>query len=115
LVIKAGKAIVLVVEVKANNLELGMAQNLLQIRAAYQQNRSKKIDMGITMYGLATTVSEWVLTKVVFRSKNEYTVSQTRPIALPIREGNISRISTKDFKPLLGKVMWPIHNIAKKL
>jgi hypothetical protein len=86
LVVKAGKAIVFVVEIKADNLELGMAQNLLQIRAAYQQNKRRKIDMGVTMYGLATTISQWVLTKVVFKSKDEYVVSQTKPMALPIRK-----------------------------
>jgi hypothetical protein len=115
-VVKAGKAIVLIVEVKADNLELGMAQNLLQIRVAYQQNKRKKLDMGTTMYGLATTVSEWVLTRVVFKSSNEYTVSQTKPMALPIREKKpISEIPNKIFGLILGRVMWSMYEPAKKL
>jgi hypothetical protein len=67
------------------------------------------------MYGLTTTASEWVLTKVVFKSKNEYTVSQTKPMALPIREKPISEIPNKNCKTLFGQVMWTIHEMAKKL
>jgi hypothetical protein len=115
LVARVDDAIVLVVEVKADNLELGIAQNLLQIRAAYQQNKRKRLNIGTTMYGLATTVSEWVLTKVVFKSNNEYTVSQTKPMALPIREKNISDIPIKDFKLIFGRVMWSMLETANKL
>jgi hypothetical protein len=115
MVVKAGNAIVLVVEVKASKLELGMAQNLLQIRAAYQQNKRRRFNVGTTMYGLATTVSEWVLTRVVFKSSNEYTVSRTRPMALPIKEENISDIPNKTFELILGCVMWSMYEPAKNV
>jgi hypothetical protein len=115
LVVRAGDAIVLVVEVKADNLELGIAQNLLQIRAAYQQNKRKRLNIGATMYGLATTVSKWMLTKVVFKSKDEYTVSQTKPMALPIRKKSISDIPVSNFKIIFGRVMWSMYEPAKKV
>jgi hypothetical protein len=115
LVVKAGKAIVLAVEVKADNLELGMAQNLLQIRAAYQQNKCKKIDMGTTMYGLTTTVSKWVLNKVVFKSNDKYIISQSKTIELPIGRTPISEIPNKSFGLILGCLMWPMLETANKL
>jgi hypothetical protein len=67
------------------------------------------------MYGPTTTTSEWVLIEVVFKARGACTVTRSRPIALPVKEGNMSEMPIEHFKLFLGQLMWPMHEMAKKL
>jgi hypothetical protein len=107
--------IVLVVEAKASNLELGKAQNLLQLRAAYEQNKRNQVKLGNTMYGLVTTGTEWVFTKLIVRSKNTFTAAQSKPFTLPLKKATNSEMLLDGLNLLLGKIMWPINEKAKRL
>jgi hypothetical protein len=75
---------VLVVELKKKKkLDLGIAHNLLHILAARQQNIRNGVDMGDTMYGLASNGFESVLLRVVFKENDRFMLTQSKMIKFP--------------------------------
>jgi hypothetical protein len=93
--ITINEAILMVIEAKATDLDLCIAQNVLQIIAAHEQNLDKNIDLGDTMYGMATIASKSVLVKAVFGdAKCTVTLSDIFP--LPIRDNNVSEESLRE-------------------
>jgi hypothetical protein len=85
-----GDAILLAVEVKASCIDTAIAQCLLEMEAAHEQNMVNKIDLGDTMFGIATTGDQWVLVKAVFGA-DKPTVSITKIIPLSIKGSLLSR------------------------
>jgi hypothetical protein len=115
-VISAGNAILLVIEAKATDLRPGIAQNLLQVRAAYRQNQKNGIDLGDTMYGLVTTASEWVLLKVAFAENDKCTVARCKDeLVLSVKEDGVSEdLLLKQVEPIVGYIAWVLDNKMKK-
>jgi hypothetical protein len=79
-------AILLVMEAKADDLNEGVAQNILQLQAAHQHNVRNGVNTNNTMFGLATTAFESVLLRAVFDDEGGMKVTRSDPIALPINK-----------------------------
>jgi hypothetical protein len=110
------KAIVLVTEIKKEDLNLGMAQNFLQILAARQQNIRRKVNMGDTMYGLVSTGFESILVRVVFKMNGRFTLTRSRIIKLPTGKTSASeQVLSERVESLSGKTMWAVDNQANIL
>jgi hypothetical protein len=105
--IRFDKAIVLVIEIKKDELDLGISQNLLQILAAHQQNRRRKVRMGNTMYGLASTGFESVLLRMVFDKKGDYKLTRSDAIEIPFGEPDALR---EQVESLAGKINWIVDS-----
>jgi hypothetical protein len=116
LIIKSGDAILLVIEVKATEINPGIAQNLAQIAAARDQNLRNGVELGDTMFGIATTGYDWVLMKVVFGADNKPAVSVSKGMTLSIRCKELSKtVLVKEFELLRGRIMRMMKIQAEKL
>jgi hypothetical protein len=83
LTIKIGKIILLAVEVKTTNIEVAVAQNLLQLAAVREQNLEMGADLGDTMFGVATTGDQWVMVKVVFGAEKPIaSITKIMPLSI---------------------------------
>jgi hypothetical protein len=106
--IKTGKITLLAIEVKSKRLTLGLAQNLLQLKAAREQNLKNGIDLGNTMFGIVSTGDKWVLTKAVFNADDKPAFFVSEDISLSIR-GN------QPPKAVLSNQLGQIHGQITRL
>jgi hypothetical protein len=114
--VKLGEAIVLVVEAKKDDLNLGAAQNFLQILAARQQNIRRGVNMGDTMYGLVSTGFKSMLLRVVFKENGHFVLTRSRIIIFPTKKTSTSeQVLRERTDSLSGKTMWVIDNQANLL
>jgi hypothetical protein len=82
--IKFDNAILLAVEIKASCIDTAIAQCLLEMEAAREQNMTNRTDLGDTMFGIATTGHQWVLVKAVFGA-DKPAVSMTEVMYLAVK------------------------------
>jgi hypothetical protein len=114
--IVSGEAILLAIEVKTTGLEKCVAQNVVQVQAAFQQNRQKGINLGNIMYGMAMTLTESILLEVVFNDDDKGTASKSDTFELLFGDDSASvEPLTKQVDRFLGHTMWCIKNQADKL
>jgi hypothetical protein len=82
--------------------------------AAYEQNKRNQVNLGNTMYGLVTTGTEWVLMKLLVEG-DTFTAAQSKPFTLPLKEATTSEMLLNGLNLILGRIMWPINEKAKRL
>jgi hypothetical protein len=109
-----GDAILLAVEVKASCIDTAIAQCLLEMEAAREQNLENGIDLGDTMFGIATTGEQWVLVKAVFGA-DKPTVTVTKIMHLSIKCKKLAKKTiTTQLKRIHGQITWLVTEQAKK-
>jgi hypothetical protein len=113
--LKLDDAVILAVEVKSDDLDMGIAQNVLQLEAVRAKNLANGIDLGDTMVGIATTGSEWVLVKMVFNANAKSTASATEIIPLSVKDKKQSKAAlSKELELLHGSITQITAEQAKK-
>jgi hypothetical protein len=97
-------AILLVVEIKAFCIDTAIAQCLLEMEAAHEQNIEGGIDLGDTMFGIATTGHQWVLVKAIFGA-DKPVVTVTEIIDLSIKNKSLDKeMVSKQLERIHGQI-----------
>jgi hypothetical protein len=112
--ITSGDAILLIVEIKASDIDTAVAQCLLEMEAAHEQNMVNKIDLGDTMFGIATTGDQWALVKAIFGADKPI-VSMTDIMYLSVKRKKLVKSTmTKQLERLHGKITRVLVEQAEK-
>jgi hypothetical protein len=96
----------MMVEIKKDDLDLGIAYNILQILAARQQNVRNGVNMGDAMYGLVSTGFRSILPWVVFDENGSYELTRSNDIDFSMDNPDELR---GQIVSLAGKIMWIIN------
>jgi hypothetical protein len=114
--LKLEGVVILAVEVKSESLRMGIAQNVLQLEAVRAQNLANGIDLGDTMFGVATTGSQWVLVKMVFNANAKPTAFATEIMTLSVKDGKQPKAAlSKELELLHGSITQITAEQAKKV
>jgi hypothetical protein len=107
-------AILLIAEIKALCIDTAVAQCLLEMEAAREQNLEDEIDLGDTMFGIATTGDQWILVKAVFGADRP-TVSVTKIMELSIKNKSLDKeMVSKQLEQIHGQITQLVMEQADK-
>jgi len=110
-------AIIGVVEVKKENFDQGMAQNVIQLHSSLETNRKRKhdeieSDFADKAYGIVTDGRTWYFIEFITHSdRPKISIHSETPTILDLAEG--SEPLEKGVGRILGRIVWLLKEAAE--